>query len=71
MIQVKCDICGKEDLHINSIVLFRKKLDYCNSPKCIKKALNVRKILEREVEAQNKILIAVLKRKENELLKKI
>ena len=71
MIKVKCDICGKEDIDINTLVLVRKKIDYCNDHKCIRKALKIRKELEKELEAQKNMLFSALKEKEKELLKNI
>lgn len=71
MIKVKCDICGKEDLDINTLILMRKKIDYCNNMRCMKKVKEIRKELEKELESQKEMLYAALKRKEKELLKKI
>jgi len=71
MIKVKCDICGKEDLNINTLVLIRKKIDYCNNRKCIRQAIKIRKELEKEKETQENMFMSALRNKEKELMKKI
>ena len=71
MIKVKCDICGKDDLNINSLILINKKIDYCNDPKCIRKVTKIKEELKRELEAQKNMLYAVMRRKQNQLLKKL
>ena len=58
MIKVKCDICGKDDLNINSLILINKKIDYCNNLKCIRKTTKIKEELKRELEAQKNMLYA-------------
>lgn len=71
MIKIKCDVCGKEDRDINTLILIKKKIDYCNDPKCKRKVVKIRHELERELEAQKNMLISVMRRKENQLLKRL
>lgn len=69
MIKIKCDICGEEDRNINTIILYKKKIDYCNKPKCTKKAYRIAKELEKEIKVQNMLFNFTLKSKENQLIK--
>lgn len=71
MFKMKCDVCGKETKELNTIIFYKKKIDYCNSKKCIKIALKLMKEFQREVKAQNIIYNCVLKSKEKKLLKEI
>lgn len=71
MIEIKCDICGKQDVKINTLILHKKKIDYCNDEKCIEKVGNIKKEFEREVKVQNIYFNAALKQKENELIRNI
>ena len=71
MIKVKCDICGKEELDINTLILIKKKIDYCNNKKCIGQAIKIRKELEKEREMQENMFMSALRNKEKELMKKI
>ncbi len=70
-IKIKCDICGKEQKHINTLILHKKKIDYCDSKKCEKKALKIMEKFKREIEYQNVMYNSILKSKENELIKEI
>ena len=71
MIKIKCDICGKEDLDINTLVLYRKKIDFCNNLKCKRKILKIQKEFEREIKYQNTLFDCYLRSKEKQLLKEI
>lgn len=71
MIKIKCDICGKEDLNVNTLFLYRKKIDFCNSLKCKKKILKIQKEFEREIKYQNTLFDCYLRSKEKQLLKEI
>lgn len=71
MTKFKCDICGKETKDLNTIIFYKKKIDYCNNKKCTKTALKLMKEFQREVKTQNIIYNCVLKSKENKLLKNL
>lgn len=40
---IKCDLCGNEETadNINTLILHKKKIDYCNRKKCNKKILEI------------------------------
>lgn len=67
----KCDICGKDISDINTLVLFKKKIDYCKNPKCIRKAMKIKTAMERELDYQKHMLCIAMKSKENNLIKTI
>jgi len=67
----KCDVCGKDIEEVNTIILYKNKIDFCESPKCIKKARKISQIIERELKYQNKMLDISMKNKEKEVLKTI
>ena len=67
----KCDICGKDIDEVNTIILFKNKIDFCESPKCIKKAKKIKQIIERELDYQRKMLSISMKNKEKQVLKTI
>ena len=71
MIKIKCDVCGEEVARLNTLVLYRKKIDYCDNPNCHRKALKLRKELEKEVKVQNIYFNSALKKKENQLIRDI
>ena len=71
MIKIKCDICKEEVTRLNILVLYRKKIDYCDNPNCHRKALKLRKELEKEVKVQNIYFNSALKKKENQLIRDI
>ena len=68
MIIIKCDLCNKEYNHINSLVLYSKKIDYCD--KCIKKIEKIRAEFNREIKYQETLFDISLKTKEKQLIKK-
>ena len=71
MIKIKCDICGKEDNNIDTLVLYRKKIDYCNNIKCKRKIMKIEKEFRKEIKYQNFMFDCALRNKEKRLLKEI
>ena len=71
MLKMKCDVCGKETKELNTIIFYKKKIDYCNNQKCTRIAIKLMREFQREVNAQNIIYNCVLKSKEKKLLKNI
>lgn len=71
MIKIKCDICKEEVTRLESLILYRKTIDYCNNPNCYRKALKIRKELEKEVKVQNIHFNSALRNKENQLMREI
>jgi hypothetical protein len=51
MIIYKCDICKKQVNNIESIVLYKTKLDYCES--CKTKANKIKKAMANSIEYYN------------------
>ena len=56
-------------INMNTLILYRKKIDYCDEPRCNRVALKLRKELEKEVKVQNIYFNSALKKKENQLIK--
>jgi hypothetical protein len=52
MIIYKCDICKKQVEQIESIVLYKTKLDYCEN--CKTKANKIKKAIANSIEYYNK-----------------
>lgn len=48
MIIYKCDICKKQIDQIDSVVLYKTKLDYCE--KCKTKAKKIKKVMANSIE---------------------
>ena len=71
MIKIKCDICGKEDLNINTLILYKRKIDYCSDIRCTDKIDKIKKELEKEVKLQNIYFKSALKEKEKQLMKEV
>ena len=58
-------------MNMNTLILYRKKIDYCDEPRCNRVALKLRKDLEKEVKVQNIYFNFALKKKEKQLIKNI
>ena len=71
MFKLKCDLCGNDDRNLNTLFLYREKVDFCNNVKCKKKAYELEKQFRREVNYENKMFDYALRHKEKKLLKNI
>lgn len=69
MIIQKCDICKREAPIIDTIVLHKKPLDYCE--RCRNKIEKIKQEYKREVEYQYCILDSRLREKEKSLIKNL
>lgn len=67
MIIIKCDLCNKKYNHINSLVLYSKKIDYCD--KCSKKIEQIKDEIKKEIKVQEIFFDSAIKDKEKQLLK--
>ena len=67
MIIIKCDICNKKYNHINSLILYSKKIDYCD--KCSKKIEKIKNEIKKEIKVQEIFFDSAIKDKEKQLLK--
>lgn len=48
MIIYKCDLCNKEVSKIESLILYKQKVDYCEE--CIQKAKVIRKAMQHSID---------------------
>ncbi len=71
MIKIKCDICGEDVVRLDTLILYKKRIDYCDNPNCHRRALKLRKELEKEVKVQNIHFNSALKNKEKQLIRDI
>ena len=62
MIIQKCDICLREVDNLNTIVLYKQPIEYCN--KCNKKVEELAKEFKKEIDFENTVLDATLKQRE-------
>ncbi len=69
MIIQKCDICNREITICDTIVLYRKPLDYCRE--CREEAEKIKQAYKREIECQIIIMESKLKAKETEIIKQL
>jgi len=67
MIIIKCDLCNKKYNHINSLILYSKKIDYCD--KCSKKIEQIKNEIKKEIKVQEIFFDSAIKDKEKQLLK--
>ncbi len=51
MILYKCDICGKEFNNLESIVLYSKRIDYCED--CVKEAYRMSQAMKDSIKYYN------------------
>lgn len=66
MIIQKCDICLKEVNYLNTIVLYKQPIEYCN--KCKKKVEETVREFKKEIDFENTMLDNSLKKKENKYI---
>ena len=69
MIIQKCDICKREVPIIDTIVLYKKPIDYCE--RCRNKVEKIKQEYKQELEYQYCILDSRLRSKEKNLIKNL
>ena len=69
MEKLQCDICKKETVNLDTIILYNKTITYCD--KCEEKVLKAKLQFKREVNYQNTLLDINLKNAENRLIKEL
>lgn len=69
MIIRKCDICRREVPILDTVVLYKKPIDYCE--RCRDKVEKVKQEYKRELEYEYCILDSRLKSKEKNLIEKL
>lgn len=69
MEKLQCDICKKETVNLDTIILYNKTITYCD--KCEEKVLKVKLQFKREVNYQNTLLDINLKNAEKRLIKEL
>lgn len=67
--EIKCDICNKKTVNLETIILYNKSITYCD--KCEKKVLNAKLKFKREVNYQNTLLDINLKNAEKKIVKEL
>lgn len=67
MIIFKCDICGMQTNKLDSVILYKKKIDFCED--CRETAENFRKNFEKELIYMNKEHDLDLRQMENNFIK--
>ncbi len=69
MIIQQCDICKREVPILDTLILYKKPIDYCE--RCRSKAEKLKQEYKREIEYEYCILDSRLKAKEKELIKRL
>lgn len=69
MIIQQCDICKREVPILDTAVLYKKSIDYCE--KCKNKVEKAKKEYKREIEYEYSILDSRLKSKERKLIENL
>lgn len=69
MIKLKCDICNKETVNLDTMVFYNKTITYCD--KCESKVLNAKLKFKREINYQNTMFDIGLKNAEKKLIKEL
>jgi len=69
MIIFKCDICGKQTNKLDSIVLYKKGIDYCKD--CKKEVTKLQKDYKKEIDYENVIFDFRLREKETKMIKEV
>lgn len=64
-----CDICNKEVKQLNTIVMYKQPIEYCD--KCKEKVQKKLKEFENEVKFQRELMNASLRKKEMNLMKSL
>ena len=63
-----CDICCKEVKNLNTLVLYKQSLEYCD--KCSEKAKELQKEFKKELDFELEIMNNSMKEKEKKIIKK-
>ena len=69
MIIHKCDICKREVPILDTVVLYKKTIDYCE--RCKNKVEKIKQEYKKEMEYEYCVLDSRLKSKERNLIKKL
>jgi hypothetical protein len=69
MIREQCDICKREVFISDTIILYKKPIDYCI--RCREKVEKIKREYKREIEYEYCVLDSRLRAKERELIKKL
>lgn len=69
MEKLQCDICKKETVNLDTIILYNKTITYCDE--CEEKVLKSKLQFKREVNYQNTLLDINLKNAEKRLIKEL
>lgn len=69
MIKFQCDICKKETIKLETIVLYKKTINYCD--KCMKKAYKLKCDVQKELNYKNFMFDNYMTHKEKEILKEV
>ena len=69
MIIQQCDICKRKVPILDTVVLYKKSIDYCE--KCKDKVEKIKKEYKKEMEYEYCVLDSRLKSKERNLIKKL
>lgn len=69
MIIQQCDICKRKVPILDTVVLYKKSIDYCE--KCKNKVEKAKQEYKREMECEYCVLDSRLKSKERNLIKKL
>lgn len=69
MIIYKCDLCKKETLHLDTMILYKRGFDYCNE--CKEKAEEIKQRYKRKIEYEYCMLDSKLKLIEKQYLAEI
>lgn len=63
-----CDICKKTKKEVNSIILHKKYINYCNNPECKEKAKAIKEAFKMDVHEEYLIYEWNLGRIEKEIM---
>lgn len=69
MIIFQCDICKNKTSQIDTLVLYKKSIDYCH--KCKEEVEKMKQDYKREIDYENVMLDSRLKSKEKNIISKI
>ena len=69
MIIQKCDICNREVLALDTMILYKRPIDYCY--KCKEEVEKMKQEYKREIEYENVMLDSRLKSKEKNIISKV
>ena len=69
MIIQKCDICLKTVKRLETIIIYKQSIDYCN--KCKSKIEDIIEKFKKDANFEKELMYANLKRKEKDYIKQI